>query len=92
MEIEQESERPVNINCDDVEKCLAYLPSSEELDEFGKHELGLLASYYQLYLPMGSNRQSLRNVLREELYGTLNPDSGGDQGRNGIKSHTFPHF
>ena len=49
------------------------------LEELGKYELGLPASCYQLNLPVGSNRQSLFIVLREEIYDLLTTDSGGDQ-------------
>ena len=83
MENDQESERPVNIiNHTDVDKFLASNPSPEELEELDKHELGLLASYYQLSLPLGSNKRSLLNALKEEIYGILNPDVGGDRGRD----------
>ena len=41
----QDSERPVNIaSRDGVEKLSN--PSPEDLEDLGKHELGLLATYY----------------------------------------------
>ena len=80
MEGEQESERPVNvINNDDVKNFIASNPSSEDLDDLSKHELRLLATYYQLDLPAGSNRLPLLIALREVMFGIHNPYLDEDQ-------------
>ena len=79
MEYKQESVRPVNIiNSVDVQNFIASNPSPEDLEELSKHELGLLATHYQLDLPAGSNRHPLLIALREVMFDMPNPYLGGD--------------
>lgn len=80
MEGRQESERPVNIiNSDDVQNFITSNPSPEDLDELGKHELKLLATHYQLDLPIGTNRHTLLIALKEVMFEIPNACVGGDQ-------------
>ncbi|KAK4328171.1 hypothetical protein Pmani_001409 [Petrolisthes manimaculis] len=80
MEGKQESERPFNIiNSTDVRNFIASNPSPEDLDELGKHELKLLATHYQLDLPVGINRHPLLIALREVMFDIPNPYLDEDQ-------------
>ena len=82
MEIEKETERPVNIiNRADVEKFLACNPSPEDLEEPDKHGLDNWLLIMNLTSHWGATESLclIINALGEKLCGTLNPDSGGDQ-------------